>query len=58
MFQGGVLQAAGTIATVEARHAAWIRFINNDRDARPRDFDKPKSEKAILTAVGATGFIK
>ena len=53
----GTLQAAGTIATVEARHAAWIRFINGDLPA-PADFDKPKSEKAILKAVGATGFIK
>jgi len=57
VFQGGVLQAAGTIATVEARHAAWIRFINGATPA-PADFDKPKSEKAILKAVGGTGFIK
>lgn len=57
VFQGGVLQAAGTIATVEARHAAWIRFINGATPA-PADFDKPKSEKAILKAVGDTGFIK
>jgi rubrerythrin len=57
VFQAGVLSAAGTIATVEARHAAWIRFINGDVPA-PADFDKPKSEKAILKAVGATGFIK
>jgi len=57
VFQPGVLSAAGTIATVEARHAAWIRFINGETPA-PGDFDKPKSEKAILRAVGATGFIK
>jgi rubrerythrin len=55
--QKGVLSAAGTIATVEARHAAWIRFINRDNPA-PAAFDRPKSEKAILKAVGATGFIK
>ena len=55
--QAGVLAAAGTIATVEARHAAWIRFINGDLPA-PAAFDKRKSEKAILKAVGATGFIK
>jgi rubrerythrin len=57
VFQPGVLSAAGTIATVEARHAAWIRFINGDTPA-PATFDQPKSEKAILKAVGATGFIK
>ena len=55
--QAAILSAAGTIATVEARHAAWIRFINSVTPA-PSDFDKPKSEKAILKAVGATGFIK
>ena len=57
VFQPGVLSAAGTIATVEARHAAWIRFINGDTPA-PADFDKPRSEKTILAAVGDTGFIK
>jgi hypothetical protein len=55
--QKGVLEAAGTIATVEARHAAWIRFINGATPA-PADFDRPKSERAILRAVGQTGFIK
>jgi hypothetical protein len=55
--QAAVLSAAGTIATVEARHASWIRFINGVTPA-PSDFDKPKSEKAILKAVGGTGFIK
>ena len=57
VLQPGVLSAAGTIATVEARHAAWIRFINGATPA-PADFDRPKSEKAILSAVGDTGFIK
>jgi len=55
--QKGVLSAAGTIATVEARHAAWIRFINKDTPASAA-FDTPKSEKAILKAVTGTGFIK
>jgi rubrerythrin len=55
--QAAILSAAGTITTVEARHASWIRFINGVTPA-PRDFDKPKSEAAILKAVGATGFIK
>ncbi|CAA9503469.1 MAG: hypothetical protein AVDCRST_MAG67-2317 [uncultured Solirubrobacteraceae bacterium] len=57
ILQPGVLSAAGTIATVEGRHAAWIRFINGDTPA-PRTFDRPKSERAILKAVGDTGFIK
>jgi rubrerythrin len=57
VLQPGVLSAAGTIATVEARHAAWIRFINSETPA-PTAFDRPKSEKAILSAVGATGFIQ
>ncbi len=54
----GTLAAAATIATVEARHAAWIRFINAKDLPAPASFDVPKSEKAILKAVGATGFIK
>jgi rubrerythrin len=57
VLQIPVLKAAGTIATVEARHAAWIRFINGDLPA-PASFDTRKSEKAILKAVTGTGFIK
>jgi len=57
VFQRGVLGAAGTIATVEARHAAWIRFINGVTPA-PKTFDVRKSEAAILSAVGETGFIQ
>ena len=64
--QRGVLKAAGTIATVEARHAAWIRFLNGGGAANattaqkpaPRSFDRPASERTILSAVGETGFIK
>ena len=52
----GTLKAAGTIATVEARHAAWIRFINAAIPA-PKTFDVARSEKTILNAVGDTGFI-
>jgi rubrerythrin len=57
ILQLPVLKAAGTIATVEARHAAWIRFINGDTPA-PAAFDTPKSEKAVLKAVTATKFIQ
>ncbi|MDQ3721488.1 MAG: ferritin-like domain-containing protein [Actinomycetota bacterium] len=56
IFVPGTLAAAGTIATVEARHAAWIRFINGETPA-PATFDKARSEKAILSAVGDTDFI-
>ncbi len=55
--QKSVLQAAGTIATVEGRHAAWIRFINGETPA-PAAFDRPKSERAIRRAVSDTGFIE
>ena len=57
VFQAGVLGAAGTIATVEARHASWIRFINGASPA-PASFDTRKSEATILKAVTATGFIQ
>jgi len=57
IFVPGTLQAAATIATIEARHAGWIRNINGELGA-PASFDVPKSEKATLKAVGGTGFIK
>ena len=61
-----VLGAAGTIATVEARHASWIRFLNGGgvlgvaaaKKPAPFTFDKPASERAILSAVRGTKFIK
>ncbi len=52
-----LVAAAFSLLTVEARHAAWIRFINGHTPA-PAAFDVRKSEAAILKAVGATGFIK
>jgi hypothetical protein len=57
IYVPGTLAAAGTIATVEARHASWIRVINGVSGA-PAAFDRAKSEAAILKAVTATGFIK
>jgi rubrerythrin len=57
ILQLPVLKAAGTIATVEARHAAWIRFINGETPASA-GFDTAKSEKAILRAVAGTKFIQ
>lgn len=63
--QSVVLGAAGTIATVEARHASWIRYLNGGASEQtpiadlpaPATFDKRKSEKTILAAVKDTGFI-
>ena len=51
-----LLAAAGTILTVEARHAAWIRHIRGESPA-PRAFDRPASRRQILRAVNRTGFI-
>jgi rubrerythrin len=52
----GLLAAAGTILTVEARHAAWIRHIRGESPA-PQAFDKPATKRQILRAVKGTGFI-
>ena len=55
-----ILRAAGTIVTVEARHAAWVREIIGNGSAplpAPAAFDSPKSKAKILAAVKATGFI-
>ncbi|MEH3053965.1 MAG: ferritin-like domain-containing protein [Patulibacter minatonensis] len=60
-----VLAAAASIHSVEARHAAWIRFLNGggvvgaaeDTAPAPKAFDTPKSEASILKAVKATGFL-
>ncbi len=62
----GTLTAAATIALVEGRHAAWIRFINGGATLgtpisalpAPNTFDKPKSERSVLNAVKDTGFIQ
>ena len=51
-----ILGAAGSILPVEARHAGWIRDLNNTSGA-PSAFEGPKSKSQILTAVKGTGFI-
>jgi hypothetical protein len=56
IFQKAVIVPALGIHSVEARHAAWIRFINGVIPA-PAVIDKPKTEKAVLKAVTATGFL-
>ena len=63
ILQKPVVVAALSIHSVEARHAAWIRFINSGGDAvdatspAPSAFDKALPEKKVLNAVGQTGFI-
>ncbi len=57
IFQRPVVKAALAIHSVEARHASWVRLINGANPA-PAVVDKPKTEKQVLAAVGATGFIK
>ena len=54
--ENGVLAAALSIHTVEARHASWIRHINGARPA-PAAFDKPKTMAQILAAVKGTRFL-
>ena len=62
--QGPILTAAATILAIEARHASWIRFLNAPAVAdtpapalpAPSTFDKPASERSILSKAG--GFIK
>jgi hypothetical protein len=56
ILQKPVVVAALSIHSVEARHAAWVRFLNGATPA-PVSFDKPKSEKKVLAAVKGTGFI-
>lgn len=51
-----ILAAAGSILTVEARHAVWIRNIRKAPPA-PLAFEKPKTKAQILAAVEGTGFI-
>ena len=55
--QKAVVVAALGIHSVEARHAAWIRFLNADSPA-PGITDSPKRESTVLSAVADTGFIQ
>jgi hypothetical protein len=63
LLQRPLVKAALSIHSVEARHAAWIRFINSGGNGdpgklpAPRSFDTASSERAILSAVGKTNFI-
>jgi len=51
-----ILGAAASVLAVEARHAGWIRDINNVSGA-PASFQGAKTKAQILAAVKGTGFI-
>ena len=51
-----ILGAAGSILPVEARHAGWIRDLN-DVPGAPSAFQGAKTKAQILSAVKGTGFI-
>jgi len=55
--QKAVVVAALGIHSVEARHAAWVRFLNADSPA-PGITDAPKRDTTVLAAVADTGFIQ
>ncbi len=52
----GVLLAAARIATVEARHAAWMRCLMGINPA-PNAFDGRRGKPETLKVVESTGFI-
>ncbi len=54
---GKVLGAAGTIATIEARHASVINEINGHSITPDGPFDKPFTAGQVLAAVKKTKFI-
>jgi hypothetical protein len=51
-----ILAAAGSVLAVEARHAGWIRDLN-DKPGAPSSFQGAKTKAQILAAVKGTGFI-
>jgi hypothetical protein len=52
----GILGVAVSIHSVEARHAAWMRYLFGIVPA-VRAFDMPAPRPAVLRTVAATGFI-
>jgi rubrerythrin len=61
-----ILATAGRVVAVEARHAAWIRFLNGGGEADARNNQLPafetlnnrNRESTVLADVKRTGFIK
>ncbi len=57
-----ILAAAGSILSVEARHAAWIRNIisattDSDPSPAPDAVNPPRTKEQVLRIVRSTGFI-
>jgi hypothetical protein len=55
MTTGKILSAA-RVASVEARHAAWIRDVLG-MDPAPRPADQARSEKQVISSLRDAGFI-
>jgi hypothetical protein len=53
----GALAAAARIVSVEARHAAWIRFIA-DRVPAPDPTDAPATGAQVEARIRRTGFVR
>jgi hypothetical protein len=53
----GTLGAAARIVSVEARHAAWIRFIAGEVPA-PQPTDKPATADQVTARIRRTGFVR
>ena len=53
-----ILAAALSIHSVEANHAAWIRFIAGEIPTYTGAFETPLTKAQVLTIVKKTGFIK
>jgi rubrerythrin len=52
-----VLKAAASIVSVDARHAAWIRAIQDKRPASEAT-DVAKTRRQVLREVDRTGFVR
>jgi hypothetical protein len=51
------LQAAASIVSVNARHAAWVRAIQDKRPAS-QPTDEAKTRREVLAEVDRTGFVR
>jgi hypothetical protein len=55
-LSSGMVASAGRIASVEARHTAWIRSIVG-RNPAPNAADPAMSEQEVTEAIQSTGFV-